>query len=519
VTFDILVRGAMLVDGSGAQARPADVGVKDGVIAAVGDLGEARSGQTIDAHGLVVSPGFVDAHVHTDAAVLTDPLQEASIRQGVTTHVVGQDGFGYAPCGGATLDFMRFYLAGINGGDVPLSEGGIGEYLNRVAAASAVNVATLVPNGCVRMEVLGNAAGTAGAEAVAAMAELCRAGMRDGAVGLSCGLDYVPSMHADEPELTALAAAVAELGGVYVTHIRYRSGMLEAVDEALRIGARAGVPVHISHLYGDQVDEILGHIDSARDAGVDAGFDCYPYHYGSSLLGYLLPEWLFEGSPAEILARLADPSSRARIREWLPTAHWDWSQWTIAGRMPAQYAEALGRDILQAAAGAGADPVHFACDLLLAAGLAVTVVGRPACAERSILPFLRHPAHVLGSDGIHVPGRIHPRGYGSFARYVGRMVRDGVLTLEEAVRHCTSAPAARFRLDRIGWIAPGHHADLVVFDAASLSDRSTLDDGRAPAEGVRDVLVSGVPVLLDGSHTGATPGRALRRASDSSVAV
>jgi N-acyl-D-amino-acid deacylase len=509
--LDVVIAGADVVDGTGAPRRRADVGVRGGRIVAVDERTDSQAALMLDGRGLVLAPGFVDVHVHTDAAVLNDPVQEASIRQGVTTHVVGQDGFGYAPASPRTLAFMRWYLAGINGSTVPLAPGGIAEYLAQVDGRSAVNVAVLLPNGNLRMEVMGNGAGPADGEALGAMAALCRQAMQEGAVGLSSGLDYVPSMHASEEELTVLAAAAGELGGIYVTHVRYRAGLLDAVDEAIRIAAAARVPVHISHLYDSDPGSVLERIDRARGTGIQVGFDSYPYVFGSSLLAYLLPEWVFEGDERAIAGRLADRAVRDRVREWLPASHWDWSQWTVAGRPPQPFAWAVGLDLVEAAAGAGADPVDFACDLLLDAGMAVTVIGRPVCREAEILPFPRHPAHVLGSDGIHVPGRTHPRGHGAFARYVGRMVRDGVLTLEEAVRHATSMAADRFGLAHIGRVAQGEAADLVLFDPDALVDRATLEDSRAPAEGVRTVLVSGVPVLLDGEPSGATPGRALRR--------
>jgi N-acyl-D-amino-acid deacylase len=517
--FHLVIERCRLVEGSGRLAIETDVAVLDGRVAAIGALEDASADERLDARGLVLAPGFIDVHVHTDARLLEPKVQEASLLQGVTTHVVGQDGFGFAPTTARSFPFMEAYTAGINGRPVPFGPGGIADYLGRFDGATAVNVASLVPNGCLRMEVLGNVGRAASDAEVEEMQALCRDAIREGAVGLSSGLDYVPSRHASTDELVALASVLAGTGLPYVTHVRYELGLLAALEEAVDIGRRARVPVHVSHLRGDSeygagAEEILAAVDSSRAEGIDLTYDTYPYTYGCSFLPYVLPAWALEGEPDEILALLADPAARNRIRADLDRVNWSWERLVLAGRPRGEHARFGGLDLARAAAIADQDEVDFVCDLLIAESLEALLVWKPdesPRAEADLVAVLAHPAQMLGSDGIYGPGRTHPRGHGSYARFLGRFVRDeGLLSLEEAVARVTSVPADRFRLGGRGLVRPGNFADLVVFDPQTLTDRATFDEGDVPATGVRDVLVNGVPVVRDGHVTDATPGIGLR---------
>jgi N-acyl-D-amino-acid deacylase len=517
--FDLVIERCRLVDGSGSPPVDADVAVSDGTVAAIGALQDASTEERLDAEGLVLAPGFIDVHVHTDVRLLEPKVQEASLLQGVTTHVVGQDGFGFAPTTARSFPFMEAYTAGINGKPVPFGPGGIGEYLGRFHHATAVNVATLVPNGCLRMEVVGNAGRATSDAEVDEMRALCRDAIADGAVGLSSGLDYVPSRHASTGELVAVASVLADTGLPYVTHVRYELGLLAGLEEAVEIGRRARVPVHVSHLRGDSEygagpEAILATVDAARAEGIDLTFDCYPYTYGCSFLPYVLPAWALEGEPEEIVARLGDPAARDRIRAGLDEVDWSWARLVLAGRPRGEHARFVGLDLARAAALSGQDEVDFVCDLLVAEELEALLVWKPdesPNAEADLLPVLAHPAQMLGSDGIYGPGRMHPRGYGSFARFLGRLVREErLLSLEKAIARVTSLPADRFRLAGRGLILPGKVADLVLFDPDTFVDRATFDEGDLPATGVRDVFVNGVAVVCDGHVTDATPGLDLR---------
>jgi N-acyl-D-amino-acid deacylase len=507
--FALVLERCRVVDGTGAPWFRADVAVRGERIEAVGDLGSAEAAERVDARELFLSPGFVDTHVHTDAELLRDPAQEASLRQGVTTHVVGQDGFGFAPTTPRSFEFMRVFTSGINGSELPFGAASVAEFLERLDGATAVNAVTLMPNGCARLDVVGSDGREATPEELERMAAICRQAAAEGAVGLSSGLDYVPSCHASTAELAQLAAAT---GGVYVTHIRYKSGLLVALDEAIEIGRRAGVPVHVSHLRGDPTlgtgaASIVERLDAARSDGVDVTFDAYPYTYGATVLPYMLPYWLFAGDPEEILARLADPATRDRVRAELDLTRYGWDDMVIAADHPLAGAspEAAAREL-------GKDVVDLVLDLLAENELNVTLIWKPTDRPEvlaDIEALYAHPGAIVGSDGIYTPGRVHPRGWGAFARYLATTR----LPLEEAVRHATSLPAGRFGLLDRGLVRPGCAADLVVFDPAGVRDRSTWDDGRRPAQGVRHVLVNGVFALRDGELTGATPGRGLRRAS------
>jgi N-acyl-D-amino-acid deacylase len=515
-TFDVLIEGGRIVDGSGSPAFESDIGIRGDRIAAVGPLSDAAAALKIDARGCVITPGFIDVHVHSETDLLRHPVHEASLRQGVTTHVLGQDGFGFAPVEPSTLGFMIDYLAPIYDRDVALEPAGIAEFLSRYDDASTVNVATLVPAGLIRMNVLGNTSGAASPAELEEMAALCRIGMEEGAVGLSSGLDYTPGGHASTAELVRLCQAVAPFGGVYVTHMRYRLGLMAAVAEAIEIGRRSGAPLHISHLVADLPDvhaaDLLGAIGRAREAGLEVTFDMYPYLFGCTTLAYLLPLWMLEGSIEAILHRLGDPEHRARVRQEAGDSIQGWRQIAIAGQLPPARSALVGLDVLAAAG--DQDPVDFLCDLLLAERLDVMLLGiasEDPRAEPELVEMLRSPWHLFGSDGIYRPGRAHPRGWGGFSRYLSWLLAVRALSLEEVVAHATAHSAQRFGLAQRGMVRPDYFADVVVLDPGAYRDVATLETPRAAAHGVRAVLDNGVPALCDGTPTGATPGRGLRR--------
>jgi N-acyl-D-amino-acid deacylase len=512
----IVIENCRIVDGSGGPARPGAVGIRGSVIDAVDRVDRRRFRERIDAEGLVLAPGFIDAHIHTDATLLREPVHLASLYQGVTTHIVGQDGFGFAPTTESTFRFMASYTAGINGTDLHLGPGGIAEFLTAFDGTTTVNVATLIPNGCVRMDVLGSTNASADPPAVRQMARLCRRAMDEGALGLSSGLDYTPSCHASTEELTELARIVGAAGGIYVTHVRYELGLVEALAEAFAIAAGAHAPVHVSHLRGEDdltAVDVLRLVEEAAAGGVDVSYDVYPYARGSTFLPYLLPAWVMAGGVPEAAARLELESVREALRVELDPVVASWSFLTLAGDLSGEGASYSGVDVLTAAAAAGTEPVDFVCDLLLAQRFgSALIVHQPDEdeAERDVLEMLRHPLHVVGSDGIFTQGVVHPRGYGAFARMVGTLVRQDVTTLEDAVHRSSARTAARFGLGKRGLIRTGYAADLVLFDPDSVRDRATYEHGTALAAGVRDVFVNGVGVLRDGRPTGATPGRGIR---------
>jgi N-acyl-D-amino-acid deacylase len=514
-SLDILITGGRVVDGTGLPWFGADVGISAGRIAAVGSLAGAAARTRIDAAGKVVAPGFIDAHVHGDLTLLVDPYHEPAIRQGVTTYLVGQDGVAFAPGSPDTLEYMRRYTAGFSGGHrVERTWDGVAGYLGQFDRRCALNVATLVPNGNVRMDVMGLATRPPTADELVRMRRLVREGMEQGAVGLSSGLDYIPSRYAEEAELAALCEEVAPFGGVYVTHMRsYRpEGIEAATDEVYRIGRRAGCAVHISHFNG-RATQVIPKIDRGRADGIDVTYDLYPYLAGSSILAAVaLPPWVQEGGIDVTLGRLRDPDTRQKLREWFAAPRVPLESVRLSAVPAERYHHHEGRTLAEAARTDGRELGEFVCELLLACGMAAGCVAPHVRRDESdVRALTAHPAMMAGSDGIYVGGRPHPRGTGAFARYLGPYVRDGVWTLEQAVSHLSYHAARRFGLTDRGLVRPGMAADVVVFDPDTVADRSTYEDGKTLAAGVEQVVVNGELVLHDGKRTAALPGRGLKR--------
>jgi N-acyl-D-amino-acid deacylase len=514
--FDVLIAGGRVVDGSGNPWVYADVGIEGDRIAAVGRLTDAEARLRLDAAGKVVAPGFIDAHVHGDIMLLADPQHEPAIRQGVTTYILGQDGVAMAPASAATLAFMRRYTAGFSGNpELPLRWSSLSEYLACFDRRCALNVACLIPNGNLRMEVMGLETRPANDDEVRQMARLVRVSMEEGAVGLSTGMDYVPSRYASTEELIGLCRAMASFDGVYVTHMRRYDpeGVHESMDEVFRIGREAGVGVHVSH-FNSQAELALPKMDAGRAAGVDATYDLYCYLAGSSILGMVaLPPWVQEGGIDATLGRLRDPAIRQRLRDWFAAPRVPLETVRLSHVAAAEYRQHEGRTLAEASKAVGRDLGDFVCDVLVASGMEVGCIAQHLRrSQADVDALIRHPAMMAGSDGIYVGGRPHPRGCGCFARYLGHHVREArTWTLEQAVQHLAAHAARRFGLKDRGLLREHMAADVVVFDPATVADESTYEDGRRLAVGMEHVLVNGEPVLLNGRRTPALPGRGLRR--------
>lgn len=536
---DLLVRGALLVDGTGAPGRRGDALVSGGVLRALGDVPRHAvpvGAQVLDADGLALSPGFVDLHAHSDVAALTDPAHLSRALQGVTTEVLGQDGLSYAPVDDAALAVLDVQLTGWNGRlpDGLVSWRDVGGYLDRIDAGAAVNACYLVPQGTVRLLVVGADDRPATTAELAAMRALVREGMAQGAVGMSSGLTYTPGMHASADELVALCEEVAAAGGYWAPHTRsYGAGALEAYAEALEVGRRSGAAVHLTHatmnfpVNRGRAGELLALVDAAVAAGQDVTLDSYPYLPGSTTLAALLPSWAAAGGPQALLGRLGRGGSGGdgvldRLRQDLEVrgadgCHGvpvDWATVQVSGVATAGdpwLAAAVGSTVADLARREGRTPFAVAVDLLVRDRLGTTVLQHVGDAA-NVREVIASPHHAVGSDGLLVGARPHPRAWGAFAQLLGPCVREGLLTLEEAVLRMTLRPARRLGLAGPGGrgvLAVGAVADLVLFDPATV-EGATFAEPRRPPRGIPHVWVAGVPLVSDGVRTDATPGRALR---------
>ncbi len=535
--LDVLIRGGKLIDGTGNPWLRADVAIADGRVVAVGKLAGEAARRAIDADGLCVSPGFVDMHTHSDLQLMAQPTWEVKVAQGVTLEVLGQDGLGLAPVTAESAAVLRQQLKGWNG-DPPGVDWGwrsMAEYLERFDGRVSPNVAVLVGHGTVRLSAMGMERRAPTPSELATMQRLVAEAMGDGAVGLSAGLTYAPAMFSTDDELVALCRVLGPFAGYYQPHHRnYGVHAMEAYAASIAIGREAGVPVHLTHAnLGYEVNrgrapELLAMVDAARAEGVDVTMDSYPYLAGNTYLHAYLPSWVHEGGNRAIMARLADPAQRGRIRQEMELtgsdgAHGvpiDWSKVVLTNAGRPENRGYVGRSIADAAASAGGspDPFSFYCDLLLAEELGVGSLSFTGN-EENVRATMQHPAHMAGSDGIVVGDRPHPRAWGTFVRYLAVYVRElGLVRLEDMVRKMTSQPAQRLGLFDRGVLRPGAAADVVCFDADRVRDTATYESPRQAPDGVPYVLVNGELVIDGGRHTGATPGRALRRARVSAAA-
>lgn len=497
-SFDVLITGGRIVDGSGSPWFVADIGIVNGRIARIGRLAGATAARRIDASGLIVAPGFIDPHAHARERLLELPTAEGYLLQGITTVVDGNDGSSPLP---------------------------LAPYLEKAEAARfSPNLALFVGHGTIREKVMGTANRRASPSEVEQMKALVSQAMRDGALGLSTGLAYIPGNYATTEELIALSVTAREHGGIYVSHMRDEGGgVLDSVRETIRIGEEAKVPVQISHhkvggrrQFGQSVQS-LALIDAARARGVDVTFDQYPYTASQTGLSLIFPRWAMADDGLN--ARLKDPKGRGEVKNGmldfiderfgddpsriqLVRCGFDPS---LSGKTIADLLKAGGQPLTQSAT---ADVV---IDLQLKGGCSAIF---HAYDEPDVERLMRAPAGMIGSDGSLTKlgdGAPHPRAFGTYPRVLGRYVRDRkVLSLEDAIRKMTSFPAARLGLADRGLLREGMVADVTAFDAATIVDRSTFTDPHHYSEGVRHVLVNGTLVIDQGVHTGARPGSVLK---------
>lgn len=522
MTFDLVLRGGTVLDGTGSPGRTADVAITDGRIVEVGRI-DSRGADELEVSGAVVSPGFIDLHSHADFTVFDAPDAITQASQGVTTLVTGNCGFSPFPL----VDEHRDEL--INHRPIAAAASWewstAGEYADAVDALPlGVNLALQVGHAALRIGAMGLADRTPTAAELDQMRDLLRACAADGVVGFSSGLIYAPGMYAQTDELIALARATAAAGLLHSTHIRNEGDRLrESVAEALTIARESGVRLEISHLKSSgvanwgMVREALTTIEAARLSGLDVGTDQYPYTASATTLTAFIPGWAMDGGTTALRERLADEETSARLvaelTDRLGTSLWP-ERIVVADTGEGPYRDQIGRSITDFGADAGLGPAEALVELLRGQRGRVSIVNH-TMDEGDVRHVMAHPLVAVASDGSALgcpgPGRVHPRSLGTFVRVLGHYARDeNLIALPEAIRTMTSLPATRLGWTDRGVIRPGTVADLAVFDPDRIADRATFDDPWQLATGVHHTLLAGTPVLRDGQATDAPAGRVVR---------
>ena len=530
--FDLVITGGHIIDGTGSPWYSGDVGIRDGKIAAIGNLAATSRKHTIDAAGKVVAPGFIDMLGQSELTILVDPRLPSKILQGITCEITGE-GNSIAPLNDAIIQSDR---SGFDHYKITPDWRTLRQYFSRLEKQGmGINLASYVGATQVRRIVLGDDDKQPTAEQLDQMRALVRDAMKDGAAGLSTALEYAPAPYAKTEELIALATEAGNFGGIYSTHMRNESdSVLDAIDEALRIGREAHIPVEIWHIkvagknnWG-RMPEVVEKINSARAAGADVTADTYAYTAWYNDFSAFIPPWAHDGGTAKLVERLKDPATRERIRKDMMTPSRDWdNEWQeipgpdavmIGAVQNPKFLPLQGKRLSEIAKLWNKDPMDALFDFLIEdpdAGVAVFGMSQPDVTMALQQPWVAidNDSEGTSPDGILGQAHPHPRAYGTFPRILSKYVREEkVLTLEDAIRKFSALPAQRMRLTDRGVLKAGMWADVVIFDPATVHDRATFDNPNQLSEGMEYVLVNGVPVIDQGKMTGALPGKVLRGA-------
>jgi len=529
-SFDLVITNGRIIDGTGSPWYSGDVGIRDGKIASIGNLSAASRKRTIDAAGKVVAPGFIDMLGQSELTILVDPRLPSKIFQGITSEITGE-GSSIAPLNDAIVQSDR---SGYEHFKITPDWRTLRQYFVRLEKQGmGINLASYVGATQVRRMVLGDDDKQPTPAQLGQMQALVRDAMKDGAVGVSTSLEYAPAPYAKTEELIALATEAGKSGGIYATHMRDESAsVLEAIDEALRIGREAHIPVEIWHIkvagrdnWG-RMPEVVAKINAARAAGADVSADTYAYTAWYNGFSAFIPPWAHDGGDAKLVERLKDPVTRARIRKDMqtPSKTWDNEWQEIPGpdaimlgavENPA-LAPLLGKRLSEIAKLWNKDPMDALFDILIqdpSTEVAVFGMSQPDVTLALQQPWVAidNDSEGTSPEGILGQSHPHPRAYGTFPRILAKYVREEkVLTLEDAIRKFSALPAQRMRLTDRGVLKAGMWADVVIFDPATVRDRATFDNPNQLSEGMAYVLVNGVPVIDQGKMTGALPGKVLR---------
>ena len=531
--YDVLIRHGKIFDGTGNPWFSSDVAIEKERVAALGALVSESADTIIDVKDMVVCPGFIDMHSHSDFVLLINPLAESKVRQGVTTEVIGNCGLSAAPLNDLLKEDIQKTMPMLEEADLELTWSTMGEYMRLLKSKGvALNVAPLVGNSNLRISFLAFENRSPTEEELERMKKILAEAIEEGAFGMSTGLIYPPSCYADTEEIVELAKVVAQFGGIYTSHIRGEGfTLVDAVEEAIQIGDRTGIPVEISHHKASgranwgKVRQTLRMMEEARERGVDVTCDVYPYTAGSTGLDSILPPNTYEGGVEKLIERLRNPKTRKEIKEemireseegapdTLGRPGWDSIRISYCKGHP----DLEGETIEDIAKKKGLDPFEFVFDLLIEEKASVSIVLFTMC-EEDMRYVLSHRLSMIGSDssarapyGVLGKGKPHPRTYGTFPRILGRYVREeGILNMESAIRKMTSLPAQKLKLRNRGLIREGMWADIVIMDPRRVIDQATYQNPHRYPEGIKYVLVNGRLVIENGEHTKALPGRVLR---------
>ncbi|MDA1188363.1 MAG: amidohydrolase family protein [Chloroflexi bacterium] len=525
--FDVVITGGTIVDGTGKPGVRADVGIQGEFIAAIGDLRDAVARRVVDATGLVVSPGFVDTHTHSEGDLLTDPQHACGLRQGITTEFLGIDGMSYAPLSPKNYKLYRHWLGGLLGNppeDLDMSS--VTAFRANYHKKCSINTAYLVPHATVRLEVLGFHDKPLTGDALKQAKRLVQEGLEQGAVGMSTGGSYYPGPWGTTDEIAELAQVVKDAGKVYMAEPRRadlnRVHKRDGVEEALEVARRTGVKLHLAHFRTDattagRVSERMASTDRAKKAGADVSLDIYPYPTGSSIPVSLLPPWAQDGGPKEILKHLKDKTTLKKIcdemeAEELAVAPKD----TVFCYLPA-YPHRDGATLEEIAAEKGKPLVEAMCEILVENDLKIGYMGAPPDSTKVWRQISQDSMELLARDDYNVCTDItpagdacHPRSYGAFPRFLGRLRRQfGGISLEGMVHRMTERPAKRFGITKRGRIEKGYFADIAIFDEHKVIDNSTYDDSKRFPSGIPYVVVNGQVAVDNERCTGVLAGQAV----------
>jgi N-acyl-D-amino-acid deacylase len=518
-TYDVIIRGGTVYDGSGGAPIKADVAIKGDRIVAIGNLKNAKAQTVIDARGLAVAPGFINMLSWSVNTLIADGRSQSEIRQGVTLEIFGE---GSSP-GPLNDEMKKRAIAGQGDFKFDLPWNTLAEYLIYLEKRGvAPNVASFIGAGTIRTYVVGLEDKKATPEQLREMRELVRREMEAGALGIGSSLIYAPDTYASTEELIELCKEAAKYQGKYISHLRNEGdALIEGVEELMRISREAGIPAEIYHLKASiernwpKMDRVIAMVNEARRKGLKITADMYTYTASSNSLDSRIPAWAHSGGDAAMYKRLEDPATRKKISDELHQRG-SMARTLLVGLRPAKLKPLIGKTLAEVAAARGKDEVETMLDLIMEARSRIQVVTF-TMSEDNIKKEMRQPWVSFGSDassmtaeGMFLESSTHPRAYGNFARVLGKYVREEkVISLAEAIRRLSGLPATNLGLDRRGFLKKDYFADVVVFDPNTIADRATYENPHQYAVGMKHVFVNGIQVLKDGEHTGAKPGRAV----------